>query len=701
MIAALGLGEGSVSKAADWQLRLNLIGGFDLVAMDGSKINFSSKKAMGIVSYFALEARETLDRSHIAGVFWSSRDDVRARDSLRQIIPHLSNALNSTDAALFNSARDTLTLQLSQMSVYHDELAKQLSAAADIDPIALPQGSIFELLLGFDDLDPVFQQWLTITRRSWEEEIQQLLTNRLGSEERSRFDRCWSAQQLVRYDPSNEVAQRFLMWEQASSGNATAATRRYNELYTYLDQEFDTEPSQQTQALIAKIKLGELEDHEETPPTSAALAVPSNAPVEPDDKHGVPRLIIGRVRDFAEQPGGQVAAWFRSELLSAVVRFREWIVINLEEGDLSEFSDDHDGSNVYVLEGTARRTSDKYLLAMHLRNLGSGVYIWSQDYEMDTGQIGEVSRQLIRKISASMSIYVSAHRVRQLTAKAAIEKSAHDAWQKGRDVFVDWTPEGEERIREIFEQSIRLYPDYAPGYAGYVSHLNGLHLSCPGVERDVNRSRLALSYARRAVDIDPLDARNLIALAYSHAMLGRYEQAKINFHQAHNLNPNNPQHLVPCAHGLSMCGDHGTAGELCDVAEQVNPMMPGWHWAYICCVRFFRKEYALAISAAEMAQDSIPDIIGWRAAAEAQHGDLPSAQKSFGLFCETIRGSWKGNPDPTDANILDWFLAAFPIRLGDDLERLGDGMAAASADPETSTGQAPSRGNATSDSRQS
>ena len=63
----------------------------------------------------------------------------------------------------------------------------------------------------------------------------------------------------------------------------------------------------------------------------------------------------------------------------------------------------------------------------------------------------------------------------------------------------------------------------------------------PGLPRDPENEREAHRLAEHAVELDPLDARNQLAVAWTAALTGDFDRAQIHFDLASSLNPKTAQ----------------------------------------------------------------------------------------------------------------------------------------------------------------
>ncbi len=157
-------------------------------------------------------------------------------------------------------------------------------------------------------------------------------------------------------------------------------------------------------------------------------------------------------------------------------------------------------------------------------------------------------------------------------------------------------------------------------------------------------------------------------------MAGRYDQAELHFSMAHELNPNSPTTLAPCAHGISYSGNRAKARELAEAAAKLNPALSAFQWGYIACIRFFDQDFDSSLEAFDNAHGVITDLVGWRAAAEAMQGKEDLAKITGQKFLDLVRTRWQSDEPANDANIMSWFLHCFPIRRKEDQNLLKNGL---------------------------
>ncbi len=180
----------------------------------------------------------------------------------------------------------------------------------------------------------------------------------------------------------------------------------------------------------------------------------------------------------------------------------------------------------------------------------------------------------------------------------------------------------------------------------------------------------ALAFAERAVELDPLDARNQLAVAWTAALTGAFDRSAIHFDLAAMLNPNCAATLVSCAMGYAFIGQPDRAQTLVAHVLHISPVLSDYQWCYIASVHFLSGRFDEALRAARLSGDRIVDNPGWTAAALVRLGQGDVARREFERLIDAVRPVWAGADPPTAEAVFDWFVGAYPIRNQADRETL-------------------------------
>jgi tetratricopeptide (TPR) repeat protein len=312
-----------------------------------------------------------------------------------------------------------------------------------------------------------------------------------------------------------------------------------------------------------------------------------------------------------------------------------------------------------------------------LKELDSNLYIWSENFELVLESWFSYQRHAVRRIAMGLNVHLSAERLLRFSDKPNVSLALYDRWLRCQTQVRTFDPRFFPHLREQFSEIISQAPDFGPAYGGLADLNNIEHIVHPGVLRTPERDRMALGYARQAVQLDPLDMGAHRCLAWSLMMSKQYEQGAMHFEVAFELNPNDSWTVIAVALMRAFGGQPERALELARVAMDMTLAPSRTHWVYQTDIQFLAGDYEAAIIAADHALGGLGTALAWRSAALAHLGRLEEAAADAARFLAGIRANWFGTGPPADEAIVRWFLHLYPLSRRADWERLRDGLALA------------------------
>ncbi|MEL7414359.1 MAG: BTAD domain-containing putative transcriptional regulator, partial [Pseudomonadota bacterium] len=226
-------------------LSLTTVGAMTLV-LNGAPKPLSSKKAVAILTYLALQEQPTESRERISALLWSDNDQAGARAALRQTVRRLKLDLAEFEDIL-DADRSNLRLTA---PIKVDILEAIAEAEAGEAPGMLRRDNVdlSRLLSDLEDLDSDLNHWISVQR----ERLTGQLVTALDTAMRAKKDTpdvLPIAEAILATDPTHEAACRAAMRAHVAKGDIIGAMKRYERLWEVLDEDFDIEPSPQTQDL--------------------------------------------------------------------------------------------------------------------------------------------------------------------------------------------------------------------------------------------------------------------------------------------------------------------------------------------------------------------------------------------------------------------------------------------------------------------
>ncbi|WP_315838349.1 BTAD domain-containing putative transcriptional regulator [Bradyrhizobium prioriisuperbiae] len=656
------------------QLILHLLGDF-AAKIDGREISLATRKAKALTAYLALSDSPQDTRERLVGLLWSESDEERARASLRQAVHDIKLAFDGAGFAGFRVDKQTLSLVRERIVCDVDEVVAAAAQGTVHSRLLDTQRITDSLLSGLDNVDPAFQVWLLAKRQLLLDRLTLALEHLLPADGDSR-EASAAALALLNLDPTHEVACRHLIRSRAARGDLGGALKIYKSLWDLLETDYDIEPSRETQALIVGIKQTPgLSEHPQTVPVAPGLHGASREAFAPR------RLFISVCAfDGSGVPEDKrhVVNGFRHEFVACLARFREWSVRTLPplwESEPRTWSSPPE----YIVEGSAYESSGTVRLVVTLRDAATSICIWSERYSITLAAWFETQERIVRQIAMSLNIHVSAERLRRLATGGEVTLEIHDRWLRGQSLLLQMTsghwPAGAALVESLLADA----PDFSPALSGLVQFRNIAHIVLPGRFRNTAGHLETLRIAQRSVQLDPLDSRAQLSLAWTYQLIGQLDKSTLHAALAVDLNDNDPWTLMAAGQIFAYCGEYQRAVRLSAASLGSTPIPMPPQVAYSGAIRFLCSDYTRCIDASPRDLGVSPAFAIWGCAAKAHVGRLDEAKAEFEKALEAIAADWHGQPPPTRESMTRWLLHVFPIAIPEDWERLAAGLGAAGA----------------------
>jgi DNA-binding SARP family transcriptional activator/TolB-like protein len=650
------------------------------------EIRIKTRKSRAVLAYLALKEALRETRERLVGFLWSETEEEKARGSLRQTLHELRALFMQAGYQGFRT--DKLAVELDPGSIDVDLWAVLRQAeAGQAHPLLLNRPRLFETMLeGFEDLDPSFRVWLLAKRETLNNRLLRALEAALANGSLDAAARGQIASAIINADPTHEEACRSLMRVKAAAGDISGALRIYNALWELLGDEYDMEPGAVTRQLAAEIKSGSFERTATPDPTPREASATPDQPrigrsVDPASTRpdGVPRpaKIELAVAPFdvsgVQTDSLHLVHGFRRHLIANLVHFREWYVTDRAlptTSGLAQLA----ASAHYAVQADAYQSGDGVNMILTLLQEDTNHYVWSDSFELKLDNWFETQRRIVKRLTMALNVNLSTERLVRLAGQSDLSLDLHDLWLRGQSAFFSFDPALRRQASDAFAEVIRVAPNFSPAYSNMAQLINTEHIAFPGLLRRKENEERALEMSRKAVQLDPIDSRAHLCMAWSHAMSRHYDLAVEHAGIASQLNDNDAWTLVSSAHIFAYCADFERARELSLQSFDISPVPSRTQWDFLAKNRFLWSDYAGCLAAASASQDLLIALPAWTAAAHFHAGHRREAAQDAKRFLALIRSRWFGGLAPSEENIMRWFLHQYPISRRHDWERLRDGL---------------------------
>ena len=223
-----------------------------------------------------------------------------------------------------------------------------------------------------------------------------------------------------------------------------------------------------------------------------------------------------------------------------------------------------------VLEGSVRKAGNRVRVTAQLIDVPSESHLWSEKYDRELDDIFKIQDDIAGKIAEALRVRLAA--TQEPVHKQTENIEAYTLYLKGRSLWSKKNKEGVLESLKLFQEAIRIDPNYARAYAGLA---DAYSVAAERVFRDRADSLVrAKEAATKALGLDD-------TLAEAHASLGlnllsdlRYEEARRELKRAIELNPSYAsahQWYYGC---LLELGRMKEAVEEIEKAHELDPLSP-------------------------------------------------------------------------------------------------------------------------------
>src|SRR5438132_10665707 len=194
-----------------------------------------------------------------------------------------------------------------------------------------------------------------------------------------------------------------------------------------------------------------------------------------------------------------------------------------------------------LLEGSVRRAGNRVRVNVQLINANNDEHIWAEDYDRDLTDVFAIQTDLAQKIASALQAKLSQSEKARIDRMPTQNPDAYLLFIQAHDYAnrPDMFREASFKAEQLFEQSIKLDPNFAAAFAGLSKVESWIYHS---FEPTPARREKARFNADLALRLQPDLAEGHLALGFSYYYGDRdYERALTEFEIAKRDLPNEAQ----------------------------------------------------------------------------------------------------------------------------------------------------------------
>ena len=258
-----------------------------------------------------------------------------------------------------------------------------------------------------------------------------------------------------------------------------------------------------------------------------------------------------------------------------------------------------------LLEGSVRRAGNRVRVSVQLINANNDEHIWAEDYDRDLTDVFAIQTDLARKIASALQAKLSPNEKARLDRQPTKDSDAYLLYLQAHDYAnrPDRFRDTSLKAEELFEQAIKLDPNFALAFAGLSMVQSWLyHEAEPTPARrekarlnanealrlqpDLPEGHLALGffyyygdrdYQRALAEFEiakrdlPNEAQAYMAIGAIQRRQGKWTESTANFEKSVSLDPKNANVLFNFAFNYMAQRDFQTADKIFDRAIAADP----------------------------------------------------------------------------------------------------------------------------------
>lgn len=355
-----------------------------------------------------------------------------------------------------------------------------------------------------------------------------------------------------------------------------------------------------------------------------------------------PMLVIAPFADMGDGPqSARYATGLTEELLTALPRFKEIMVFGRETSKALppgvEASQVREGLGAhYLLAGGVRVAGDKVRVTVRLVETSNGSILWSQDYDedLDTHELFAIQSDVASKVATAIAQPYGIIAKSMAADPPPDDMGVHHCTLRFYAYREELTPEAHLAARNCLQSVVARFPAYATAWSMLsIIHLDEGRFTFNPQSDKVPAMERALGSARRAVSLEPDNARALQALMTALFFNNETKEAFEVGEEALAANPNDTEFLGELGTRVAFSGQWKRGAELLDRAIKLNPGGAGYYFgtrALVACMLNDHEKAVRLIRKADL--QKFPLFHGVAAVIYSEAGLLAEAKREGEVF---------------------------------------------------------------------
>lgn len=549
-------------RNGDDSIRLNmqLIGQMTIFDTSGALIKLAGRKARAVLAFLALSSGPVL-RDTLVAHLWSRAHREQGRSSLRQSVYEIQDAFGESSELLLKSEKHYLQLRLASVRCDVQEVRK--ATAMRPDGIRLLTAGLLEDLYG---IDPKFDEWLQTERRCISAYANAIAAAVLN-DSTNPANLIVASQHVLRGDTTSLDAWRALIDAYTTLGQIEAAAAAYNQC-----------------RLALNISSGNVLGYNNTASTIDSESVSDSSAAWEDlsTKHkknvstNLIKIGVMNIRALDDK-SKCFASGLTEEITSAFLRFRGITCLSslsllIDSSNMALFRKSRAN---FVIDGSVQSSRVGTRVTIHLVDVfNHGEIVWSQKFDLKVEDVLDAQTSVAALVVAQIDPELIVRTVQQIETIPTERSSSVQLVLRAIPAISRLERKSFSEAGKMLSTAVDQDPDNGAAHA-WLAYWNLLLLGQGWANHPADTEKLTWELAKRAIALDPGDARALTLAGHVQAFTHRRLDEAMTLHErALSINPSLPIAWLFLGLANTYAGHHDEAIRHIRHAKRLSPLDP-------------------------------------------------------------------------------------------------------------------------------
>jgi adenylate cyclase len=298
----------------------------------------------------------------------------------------------------------------------------------------------------------------------------------------------------------------------------------------------------------------------------------------------------------------------------------------------------------YIVDGSVRRSESRVRVTAQLVEAETSSHLWAERYDRDVREIFALQDEITTAIVNTILPVISDAELARILRKPPGSLDAWEAYQRGLWHMEKLNASDQAQAYELFARAIALDAVFAPAYSALAEVIlrEGTQFSTRPLREAADK---AISWARKAAEINPDDSDAWAALAPVVIFTGNVREALEHASKALSLNPDSAWANSMKGALLIDLGHHAEGRDLLFTALRLRPRdsRNAVVFNHLARSYFYERDFERAVEAGFNTVSRYPNhptAYCWLAAALGHSGRTPEAGEALQKARAISAGSW-------------------------------------------------------------